>query len=572
MDFHNVYFQEHKLPNIAISTYSYGKIYYYYNERLYMYKMNDKSVVELHKIKSCSQIFIHENIICSLFGNKLTIFMNSIQELFLNGIPISIYQDEIGLGFVFDNSIDIFLWKKQALIRIDIPYNLRIQGMINMGDDSYFLTKNGLLYKCKNIFITQRILSLHKIVININEDYKYKDEICKDKEYKYKSFGKNFVFKDESCKNKECMYESLEANVKDINQRSTPTKGTFIGKEQNYKDKDQKISSAYENHKTSEQNYKDMDQRYTPTNEGFAYKEHNFKNMDQKYESLGGNYKGQAEINEENSGCKKMNLKGIFGHDNCIYIVLNGQKPLNLIKKYEVIDNSAVLQYSYEFKSNSNIHIKYGFLIGENLVSLGKAPILVVKDFIYNLCKMDDRTIIGISDSKIYFIEKENPISLTEINKRISSMIINKTLSSPAVKEMSVNMNNIEVPNFIQDPKQREHFLKNESLLRKYELVLTQIQEIDKGIEKRENEIRFESLKLKESIKNLEDKSNVLRIRILKLTEKARNLPVDGNVTNLLENIKSLMNDLHNFKIDKLKELKSKLQVQKFILGRNKNI
>lgn len=257
-----------------------------------------------------------------------------------------------------------------------------------------------------------------------------------------------------------------------------------------------------------------------------------------------------------------MPYDSISSHDHFIFLGFSPEKSKGTVEKYEVLSDSVSLMFLYNFDYDRSYKVIRSYLLADNTVYLDKAPFLAINDhllemFPFNKGSSDKDSLIGISSSRVYFIERSEPSS--ESSSR-------SMLQQRADDEVVINQNSIKVPEFIKDKSQIEHYIRNEALMLKYEKMAVKIQEIEKSVSKREKDLKFDWHRLSGDMKELEEKSNLIRSRIVSLTEKARNAKPEGDLTEFYKKIEALKESLANLKLEKLGTLKEKLKIQKATL------
>lgn len=216
------------------------------------------------------------------------------------------------------------------------------------------------------------------------------------------------------------------------------------------------------------------------------------------------------------------NFAQIFIWDNHLFLMSQ-----NTVEKYEITEKSLILAYS--LKIDNCKPIINGYLLSHNLIQLSKAPFLVLKD---ELLSFDGK--IGISANRIYYFKEDLQNSKNELTYDM------KTFS------VSINPNTIKIPEVFKDEQQQKDFLKNEMKIRKYEILLEKMNEIEKDINQRESELLmiYDGLKIKAT--DLENKTESLRKRVQQLRNKADRIQFKGTSTEFYSKIELLDKILKN--------------------------
>lgn len=422
---HKVYgdisFVEHSIPNVSVTTYSSGKIYYHHQEHIYLYNLSNRSHIQLHQMQECSEMFIIRNVLCAVHANLLKVFEKEPRELRLKEIPRKIIlsndsvENKDGVGFLYEDSIEIFNLGRYPIRVVDVPSALGIVDFANAGDTTYILDKEGQVLKSKSIFLTHQIMSAVLLTV-------------------------------------------------------VP-----------------KTTRVY--------------------NGIFAYND-------------------------------KMFLMAV---DSCI-------------EKYDVGDRSLVLEYSYTFQSRRNAIVKSGFLLGEHMVHLSNAPILVLSDQVHNVFQLSGDSLMGITAGRIYFIGEVPKLPTNKLSYELHK------------HNLTINPNSIEIPEFIKDQQQIDQFMRNETLLRGCEAVLEQIQSIGRDLERRESELEAQRTELESEIEKMEEKRKAVEERIHRLVERARKVRVKGSLDGFYKRIEALEREMELVSTKDLSGLKEKLKAQRAVL------
>jgi hypothetical protein len=227
----------------------------------------------------------------------------------------------------------------------------------------------------------------------------------------------------------------------------------------------------------------------------------------------------------------------IFMHKNILFL-----KSQNSLFKYSIFENTAILEYSFKFEKFRNFLSNY--FVGKTLSYLGNAPILILNDEISNFFLLEGVNYVGISPSRIYYIEEDTDKCHKTPNKDFLDDF------SDFTKNITINENEIKVPEEFEDLKTQ--YIDVEVKLLKYERMLTKVQEIDSKMEKREHELRFEHKKLRDEIILLEEKEKNVKERIERLTKKARKILVGdcSKFYELISKLEGLLDNKKSFDVD----------------------
>jgi hypothetical protein len=176
----------------------------------------------------------------------------------------------------------------------------------------------------------------------------------------------------------------------------------------------------------------------------------------------------------------------------------------NKVENYNLIENSIDLEYSLKIDCKNNL-IFDNFLINEDsLIHLDKAPYLILKDKIMAISKALNSHLI-LSLNRIYILNE----LIDKIDKKVENSTNTFINFNKNGFTIDLNPNLIKIPDFITNPEQKEKFLKNEIKIKKYEILLKEISEIEKKVNEREIEILKIFENLNENIKNLEIKKTL---------------------------------------------------------------
>lgn len=229
-------------------------------------------------------------------------------------------------------------------------------------------------------------------------------------------------------------------------------------------------------------------------------------------------------------------------------------KTETLLEKYEIGDQVLNLEYSLAIESNCSF--SKGYLLSSSFIQLSKAPFLVLKD---RLFYFDGK--LGISVNRIYSFK-----DVLEPNK-------NKiAYSTPSFRQTTINPNTIKVPAIFKDEKQKEDFLKNELKIRKYEILLEKMNEINADIDRKETEVSNFYQDLKHQMDILEEKANIIKEKVRDLRKRAENIKFKGSKEEFYRKIDLLKMNLDSLPGSKeLNEFKNTLKAQKATLS-NKSI
>lgn len=222
-----------------------------------------------------------------------------------------------------------------------------------------------------------------------------------------------------------------------------------------------------------------------------------------------------------------------------------------IVEKYEISGNCLNLEYSLD-KINSIVKIQSGFLLGSDLIQLDKAPFLVVKDKLFSFNGQ-----IGISANRIYLI-KETPENVkNELTYEMKSF------------SKTINENLIEIPDFFKDEKQRKNYLENEVKIKKYEILINQINELEKDLEVREKSILETYENISREIKDLEVKKESIETLVYALRKRAEKVSFKGNSEGFygkINYLEKVLEKLPGLMRNELSEFKNRLLAQKVAL------
>lgn len=424
----DVCFVEHDIPNVSITAYTSGKVYYHHKSHIYSYDLSSRSHVRLHEMQECSGMFFIKNVLCAVHANFLKVFEKEPRELRLKEVPQRIVPsndsmgNRDGVGFLYGDSIEIFNLGRYPIQTVSVSPDLKVVDFVNVEDTTYILGVQGRILKTKNIFLTHQIRS------------------------------------------------------------DTPL--TVIPE----------TAKAY---------------------------------------------------------------SGIFAQDGEMFLAAkldDGDKKNSWIEKYEIGDRSLVLEYSFTFQSSRNVIVKSGVLLGECMVHLSNAPILVVRDCIYNIFEIGNKDLVGISPGRIYFIGEVPKLADNKLSYELSS------------HDFTINPNSIKVPDFIRDQQQIDHFLRNEILLQKCETILERIQSIDLDLARRESELDTQRTGLEGEMEKMEGRRRIVEERIHVLVSRARRVRVKGNLDGFYKKIEILEREIEQSSTKDFSEMKEKLKAQRTVL------
>lgn len=268
----------------------------------------------------------------------------------------------------------------------------------------------------------------------------------------------------------------------------------------------------------------------------------------------------------------------IYFYKNNIFI-----KSIKRILKYKI--DKDLLIFEYSIISDINDEIIEGYLLGKNLIHLSRAPIRILNERVYNIFSNNsdnndtnfnntdnninnsDYTfnnnggIMALTDARIYFIN--NFLFNSKKLNNINSFEIYKN-------EFSINPNSIIIPDCIKDQKQKDQFLKNQLLLKKYEILMENIRKIDTNLEIREYENSKEYNQIIDKLNLLNNKIEGIEKRVKKIREKAEKVVLKGNTEGFYDKLNILNNKLESLekrgKLEELREFKRQLKAQNVIL------
>lgn len=422
----NISFVEHSIPNVSITTYFCGRIYYYHQKHICSYELSSRLHTKLYSMGECTGLFIVRNALCAIHGNILRVFEKEPRELKLKRVPRKIIPsnegagNRDGVGFLYENSIEIFNIGKYPIQVVDVPLDLKIVDLANAEDVTYILDEQGRVFVTKSIFLTRQIVCAVPLVV-----------------------------------------------IPEV-----------------------------------------------------------------------------ARVYSGISACDGMIL---------LTALLDTKKSI-WVEKYDIDDGSLVLMYSFTSRLCPDVAVKSGFLFGECMVHLSNAPILVLEDQICNIFQFRDSEWIGVSTGKVYFIDETSK----EPDNRLSYEM--------ASHKVTTNPNEIEVPRFIKDEGQINHFLRNEILLRGCEAILDRVKVIDGDLERRESELNAQGAKLRNEIERIERKKVAVEERIYALMSRARRVRIKGSTEGFYNKIRVLEKEMEGMSGRDLSELKERLKAQRAVL------
>lgn len=267
-------------------------------------------------------------------------------------------------------------------------------------------------------------------------------------------------------------------------------------------------------------------------------------------------------ITEQITRLKKMKIEikkevaDIRCHDVSLFILYSQNEStfddnISKIEKYR-IDS---VEFLYSFDINGRCIIIDDYIATEDsLIHLSTAPFLILKDSLSSLL-FKDSILIGVSPSRIYYIESnQDSTSKYELSYEMKDYT---SLIDP---------NCIKIPDFIKDERQRRDFLDNEILLRKYEITLDKINEIDIDLESRERQDEEEYLRIKEMIESIERRTASIEERISEMKKRAERSMFRGDTRPFYEKIRKIEEALKEKEKVDLKKYKMKLMAQREIL------
>lgn len=192
-----LYFKNHDLPNAAVSAIAGDTIFYFDNKHVYTYSIATGSHTALFNLETVSFFSVLQaSFLCVLTGNILivtSINKNLLKsEIKLKSIPNKVFQYKDALGFIYQDSIEIFKIGKKKTVKIETQFVIR--DIATDENDSYVLTSGNQVFKFKNIFITEQFTVPTKMscimesIEQFNRIFIYKDSIfllSRDSVHKY---------------------------------------------------------------------------------------------------------------------------------------------------------------------------------------------------------------------------------------------------------------------------------------------------------------------------------------------------------------------------------------------------
>ncbi|ELA41317.1 uncharacterized protein VICG_01690 [Vittaforma corneae ATCC 50505] len=240
----------------------------------------------------------------------------------------------------------------------------------------------------------------------------------------------------------------------------------------------------------------------------------------------------------------------IYAFERFIFI-----KTDKSILKYEIAEDTLLIQYTLAIQ-NSSDEVVLNFFLSDTLIHLSKAPFMIMKDRIYGL----DQGIseyIAVSSKRIYFLNTEVSAGQTNTYQPTYEMSDYK---------ITVNPTTVKIPDFIRDEQQKDQFLKNSLLLKKYESILNVLQKIDMDLDVREHENEKEYELISERLELLNSKRDELEERARNIRKRAERLVFRGDLTGFYDKIRILENFLQKLSVKKFDSFKSRLKAQNTIL------
>lgn len=185
---YKVYFRDHDIPSISTTAICRDQVFYFHEHHLRSYSLSTSSHSKVFPVKNSSFLTVlKDTLLCNVSGNLLTIvntthststYPSKHSEVVLKEMPIQIlkYNDSCNhyLGFLYSESIEIFKVRENAsmegamnkqspglLIEVKLPF--KTKSMACTGDDTYILTEENQILRCKSIFVAQCITLVSKI-------------------------------------------------------------------------------------------------------------------------------------------------------------------------------------------------------------------------------------------------------------------------------------------------------------------------------------------------------------------------------------------------------------------------
>ncbi|KAI5150731.1 hypothetical protein ENBRE01_1670 [Enteropsectra breve] len=243
------------------------------------------------------------------------------------------------------------------------------------------------------------------------------------------------------------------------------------------------------------------------------------------------------------------------------YIILGNDSGF---EKHEIVGERLGLKYSYSasLKECEQVAFQCGYWCDKNLVEIGKAPMLVLSERINSLFKMNitasDSKIVALSDSRIYFIEKEEKEikSTSEAHKTFNAV------------ECSM-VEEVTVPDYIENSEIEEEYVNLLQNIERCSMLADEVLEKQASFKERERFISDKREEINRGISAANDRAAEINKRIEKLKNRAMLIVKEGDKQEFSDGVKyleSLICKIEKENVPKWEDIKSRLLVQRSVL------
>jgi len=219
------------------------------------------------------------------------------------------------------------------------------------------------------------------------------------------------------------------------------------------------------------------------------------------------------------------------------------------VSRYETTGEALVLQYSLETQSRDD-EVVLGFLLGNRLVQLGRAPFMILNERISHLTEG-----MAVGAGRVYFIERGSEEA--EYRPTYEMRDYRTTINPECIK----------VPEVVKDKGQREGYLRNALALKKFEAVLKTLQRISSDLSEREEQSNEEYGEIMKAVEAVDERRRKLEARVNEIRERAERVKFNGELSGFYEKIGELEKRLGSLAVGRFEEHKKKLRGQRAVLN-----